>query len=56
MARRRPGHLAREVISGRSAAMLDILQECLRGHFPVSHSTFQLEPTGLADHEPYVCL
>jgi len=47
-----PGVLA----SGRSAAMLDILQECLRGHFDVAHSTFQLEPTGHADHEPYVCL
>jgi cobalt-zinc-cadmium efflux system protein len=41
---------------GRSAAMLDTLQECLRGHFDVAHSTFQLEPTGHADHEPYVCL
>jgi cobalt-zinc-cadmium efflux system protein len=47
-----PGVLA----DGRSAAMLDILQECLRGHFDVAHSTFQLEPTGHADHEPYVCL
>jgi cobalt-zinc-cadmium efflux system protein len=47
-----PGVLA----GGRSAAMLDILQECLRGHFDVAHSTFQLEPTGHADHEPYVCL
>lgn len=47
-----PGVLA----DGRSASMLDILQECLRGHFDVAHSTFQLEPTGHADHEPYVCL
>jgi cobalt-zinc-cadmium efflux system protein len=47
-----PGVLA----GGRSAAMLDTLQECLRGHFDVAHSTFQLEPTGHADHEPYVCL
>ena len=47
-----PGVLA----DGRSAAMLDALQECLRGHFDVAHSTFQLEPTGHADHEPYVCL
>lgn len=42
--------------SGRSAVMLDALQECLRGHFDVVHSTFQLEPTGHADHEPSVCL
>jgi cobalt-zinc-cadmium efflux system protein len=41
---------------GRSATMLDTLQECLRGHFDVAHSTFQLEPAGHADHEPYVCL
>ncbi|MGO8884245.1 MAG: cation diffusion facilitator family transporter [Streptosporangiaceae bacterium] len=37
--------------SGRSAMMLDRLQECLRGHFDVDHSTFQLEPAGHADHE-----
>jgi cobalt-zinc-cadmium efflux system protein len=42
--------------NGRSAIMLDTLQECLRGHFDVVHSTFQLEPTGHADHEPSVCL
>ncbi len=47
-----PGVLA----SGRGAAMLDTLQECLRGHFDVVHSTFQLEPTGHSDHEPSVCL
>lgn len=35
----------------RSAAMLDALQACLRGHFDVLHSTFQLEPTGHAEHE-----
>src|SRR5262249_6251546 len=40
----------------RSAAMLDALQYCLRGHFDVVHSTFQLEPAGHADHEPSVCL
>jgi cobalt-zinc-cadmium efflux system protein len=41
-----------EVIErGRSAVMLDQLQECLRGHFDVAHSTFQLEPAGHADHE-----
>jgi cobalt-zinc-cadmium efflux system protein len=31
--------------------MLDRLQDCLRGHFDVEHSTFQLEPAGHADHE-----
>jgi cobalt-zinc-cadmium efflux system protein len=41
---------------GHGAQMLDLLQECLRGHFDVEHSTFQLEPSGHADHEPYVCL
>lgn len=41
---------------GRSAAMLDALQECLRGHFDVTHSTFQLEPASHAGHEPSVCL
>lgn len=39
---------------GRSPAVLDRLQECLRGHFDVAHSTFQLEPAGHADHEPSV--
>lgn len=37
--------------NGRSAVMLDALQDCLRGHFDVGHSTFQLEPAGHADHE-----
>jgi cobalt-zinc-cadmium efflux system protein len=36
---------------GRSAIMLDKLQACLRGHFDLEHSTFQLEPAGHADHE-----
>jgi cobalt-zinc-cadmium efflux system protein len=36
---------------GRCAMMLDRLQDCLRGHFDVEHSTFQLEPAGHADHE-----
>jgi cobalt-zinc-cadmium efflux system protein len=41
-----------EVIEqGQSAVMLDRLQDCLRGHFDVEHSTFQLEPAGHADHE-----
>jgi cobalt-zinc-cadmium efflux system protein len=39
------------ITSGRSAIMLDALQDCLRGHFDVEHSTFQLEPAGHADHE-----
>lgn len=34
--------------------VLDRLQECLRGHFDVAHSTFQLEPAGHAEHEPSV--
>jgi cobalt-zinc-cadmium efflux system protein len=37
--------------NGRSAVMLDALQDCLRGHFDVDHSTFQLELAGHADHE-----
>jgi cobalt-zinc-cadmium efflux system protein len=41
---------------GHGAKMLDMLQECVRGHFDVEHSTFQLEPGGHADHEPSVCL
>jgi cobalt-zinc-cadmium efflux system protein len=41
-----------EVLSdGRSAVMLDTLQDCLRGHFDVGHSTFQLELEQHADHE-----
>lgn len=36
---------------GRSAVMLDALQDCLRGHFDVGHSTFQLELPVHADHE-----
>ena len=36
---------------GRSGMMLDRLQDCLRGHFDVEHSTFQIEPAGHADHE-----
>jgi cobalt-zinc-cadmium efflux system protein len=37
--------------NGRSAVMLDALQDCMRGHFDVEHSTFQLELAGHADHE-----
>ena len=36
---------------GRSPVILDMLQDCLRGHFDVEHSTVQLEPAGHADHE-----
>jgi len=36
---------------GHSAIMLDALQDCLRGHFDVEHSTFQIEPAGHAEHE-----
>jgi cobalt-zinc-cadmium efflux system protein len=36
---------------GQSAIMLDQLQACLRGHFDLAHSTFQLEPAGHAEHE-----
>src|SRR5258708_4505148 len=36
---------------GTSAHMLDVLQECLSGHFDVEHSTFQLERAGHADPE-----
>lgn len=36
---------------GRSGAVLDRLQDCLRGHFDVEHSTFQLELAGHAEHE-----
>jgi cobalt-zinc-cadmium efflux system protein len=36
---------------GHSGIMLDRLQDCLRGHFDVAHSTFQLELAGHADHE-----
>ncbi len=31
--------------------LLDGLQDCLRTHFAIGHSTFQLEPAGHADHE-----
>ncbi len=34
--------------------ILDRLQACLSGHFDVEHSTFQLEPSGHADHEASV--
>jgi cobalt-zinc-cadmium efflux system protein len=42
---------AEVLADGRSGVMLDRLQECLRGHFDVEHSTFQLELAGHIDHE-----
>ncbi len=36
---------------GETDALLDRLGECLKGHFDVEHSTFQLEPAGHAEHE-----
>lgn len=38
---------------GRAPQVLDQLQACLAGHFPISveHSTFQLETASHADHE-----
>jgi cobalt-zinc-cadmium efflux system protein len=32
--------------------LLDRLQACIAAHFDVEHSTFQLEPTAHAGHEP----
>lgn len=37
--------------SGRTGDMLERLGECLRGHFDVAHSTFQLEPAGHSERE-----
>jgi cobalt-zinc-cadmium efflux system protein len=39
------------ITDGSCAAMLDRLQDCVRGHFDVEHSTFQLEPAGHSAHE-----
>lgn len=36
---------------GGSSAMLESLGDCLREHFDVAHSTFQLEPAGHAEAE-----
>lgn len=38
---------------GGTGAMLDRLGECLRGHFDVEHSTFQLEPAGRSGSEAH---
>ena len=37
---------------GHAPRLLDQLQECLAGHFDIEHSTFQLEATAHAGHEP----
>jgi len=34
---------------GRTGVLLDELGDCLKGHFDVAHSTFQLEPAGHVD-------
>ncbi|MEU3300057.1 MULTISPECIES: cation diffusion facilitator family transporter [unclassified Streptomyces] len=36
--------------------LLHDLQGCLGSHFDVEHCTFQLEPSGHAEHEPGYCL
>ena len=36
---------------GHTPQILDSLQACVRGHFDVAHSTFQLEPGGHGPHE-----
>jgi cobalt-zinc-cadmium efflux system protein len=36
---------------GHAPQILDTLQACIRGHFDVEHSTFQLEPVGHSEHE-----
>ncbi len=37
---------------GHAPQLLDQVQECLRGHFDLAHSTFQLEPPSHVEHEP----
>ncbi|MFI8191203.1 cation diffusion facilitator family transporter [Streptomyces sp. NPDC085946] len=45
-----------EVLSGIGhEKMLHELQGCLGDHFDVEHCTFQLEPTGHAEHEARLC-
>ncbi len=39
------------ITDGSCAAMLDRLQDCVRGHFDVEHSTFQIEPAAHSAHE-----
>ena len=38
---------------GRTGVMLEQLGECLKGHFDVEHSTFQLEPAGHSEREEH---
>lgn len=38
---------------GRSARLLNDMQECLADHFDVEHSTFQIEPAEQSDCEPH---
>ncbi|WBU38181.1 cation diffusion facilitator family transporter [Homoserinibacter sp. YIM 151385] len=38
---------------GEASELLDRLGGCLRGHFDVEHSTFQLEPAGHAEREEH---
>src|SRR5690606_936306 len=38
---------------GDTGTMLDRLGECLRGHFDVEHSPFQLEPSGRSGTEEH---
>src|SRR5690606_9389372 len=40
-----------ELATCGSAGILDRLSECLREHFDVEHSTFQIEPRSHAAHE-----
>jgi len=40
-----------EVVAGRAADVLDLLQECLDADFEVVHTTFQIEPRAHAEHE-----
>jgi cobalt-zinc-cadmium efflux system protein len=39
------------ITDDRCGVMLDRLQDCVRGHFDVEHSTFQLEPASHSAHE-----
>ncbi|WFB06690.1 cation diffusion facilitator family transporter [Streptomyces sp. LX-29] len=48
--------VSREVLNAVGhERMLHDLQDCLGGHFDVTHCTFQLEPVGHAAHESRLC-
>lgn len=48
--------VAREALDSRGQErILHELQDCLGGHFDVEHCTFQLEPSGHAEHEAKLC-